>query len=227
MCRHPFELLVADYLSLPKGKNGFHTVLLILDTYSQYVWGFKLKTSSTAKTTLDRLSTITHMFWAPEMLMTDSGLHFNNGDVHAWCEVNGTKDQVTAAYAPWINGLVEGMNSHLLGQLCHLCSPRLGEDDYEHTSPDHITQAWPNLFDTAICQLNKHIIPTFYLSPKELLLGLIINTAAMPVLDLTTEFMPDMVSIQAAYINQQWLDGTSCIAVHAAQQKTVFNHCVK
>lgn len=40
---HPFELLIANYLSLLKGKNRFHNVLLILDTYSQYTWGFKLK----------------------------------------------------------------------------------------------------------------------------------------------------------------------------------------
>ena len=99
--RHPFKLLAADYLSLLKGKNGFHTILLILDTYSQYIWGFKLKTSGTAKTTLDRLSTITHMFRAPETLMTDGGSHFNNGDVCTWCEANGTKHQVTAMYAPY------------------------------------------------------------------------------------------------------------------------------
>ncbi|KAG2743517.1 hypothetical protein P692DRAFT_20745618, partial [Suillus brevipes Sb2] len=40
--RHSFELLVADYHSLPKSKGGHHNVLLILYTYSQYVWGFKL-----------------------------------------------------------------------------------------------------------------------------------------------------------------------------------------
>ena len=103
---------------------------------------------------------------------------------------------------------MEGTNSHLLGQLHHLCSPRLGEDNYKHTSPDHITQAWPNLFDTAICQLNEHIIPAFHLSPKELLLGLVINTAAMPIPDSTMELTPDMVSIQAAYstsTNSSWM----------------------
>ena len=216
MCCHPFELLVADYPSLPKGKNGFYTILLILDTYSQYVWGFKLKNSSTAKTTLDGLTTITHTFQAPETLMTDGGSHFNNGDVCTWCEANGTKHQVTAVYAPWINGLMEDTNSHLLGRLHCLCSPRLGEDNYKHTSPDHITQAWPDLFDTAIHQLNECIIPAFHLSPKELLLGLVVNTAATPIPDSTTELMPDMVNIQAAYINQQRLDGTSRIAAHAA-----------
>ena len=120
-------------------------------------------------------------------------------------------------YAPWINRLVEGTNSHLLGLLCSLCSPGLGEDDYKHTSPDHITRAWPDLFDTAICQLNKHIIPAFHLSPKELLLGLVVNTAAMLIPDSTMELMPNMVGIQAAYVNQQQLDGTSRIVAHAVQ----------
>lgn len=35
-CQHPFELLVGDYLTLPKAK-GFHTVGVYLDTFSQHV----------------------------------------------------------------------------------------------------------------------------------------------------------------------------------------------
>lgn len=41
--RHPLELLVGDYLALPKGIGGFYTVGLYLDTYSQHMWGFKYK----------------------------------------------------------------------------------------------------------------------------------------------------------------------------------------
>ena len=225
--RHPFELLVADYLSLPKGKGGFHTVLLILDTYSQYVWGFKLKTSSTAKTTLNGLSAVSHMFRAPETLMTDGGSHFNNGDVRAWCEANGTEQRITAAYAPWINGLVEGANALLLGRLHRLCSPGLGEDDYEHVAPDNITRAWPDHFDTAIRQLNERIVPALQLSPKELLLGFVVNTTATPESDSTTELTSEMVDIQAAYVNQQRLDGASRIATHAAQRKAIFDRRVE
>ena len=99
--RHPFELLIADYLSLPKGKGGYHSVLLVLDTYSWYTWGFKFKTSSTAKTTLDGLRVITHIFRAPETFMTDGGSHFNNGDVHAWCEAQGTR--LSCQYSAQIN----------------------------------------------------------------------------------------------------------------------------
>jgi len=48
---HPFELFVADYLSMPTGTGGFHTIALIMDTFTHFRWGFKLKTKGTAKTT--------------------------------------------------------------------------------------------------------------------------------------------------------------------------------
>ena len=156
-------------------------------------------------------------------MFTLSFLH----DVHAWCEANDAKHHVTAAYAPWINGLVEGTNALLLGRLRRLCSPGLGEDDYEHVSADHITETWPDHFDAAICQLNERIIPTFQLSPKELLLGLIVNTAATPCPDAMTELTTDMVDVQAAYVNQQQLDGASCMVAHAMQRKAVFDRQVE
>ena len=53
--RHPLELLVGDYLSLPTGKGGYHTVGLYLDTYSQHVFGYKHKTAGSTKTTTDSL----------------------------------------------------------------------------------------------------------------------------------------------------------------------------
>ena len=56
--RDPFELIVGDYLSLPKGVGGYHTVGLYLDTYSQHVWGFKHKVTSSAKTTQDGLEKV-------------------------------------------------------------------------------------------------------------------------------------------------------------------------
>ena len=56
------------------------------------------------------------MFKVPETFMMDGGTHFNNGDVQVWCEANGTSHQVVAAYAPWVNGLVENANGKLLGQ---------------------------------------------------------------------------------------------------------------
>jgi hypothetical protein len=200
---HPFKLLVADYLSLPKGKNGFHNVLLILDTYSQYVWGFKLKTHSTARTMVTSLDSITHGFQAPEMFMTDGGSHFNNGDVKAWCAAHSTNHHVMAAYSPWINGLVENANGKLLVRLKCLCSLGLGEDEYEDVRAENLAWTWPDQFDTAIHQLNERIIPAFKFSPKELLLGLVVNTTPTTITNADTAPNASDISIQMAYVDQQ------------------------
>ena len=48
-CRHLFELVVGDCLSLPKGIGGYHTVGLYLDTYSQHVWGSHTRSRAAAK----------------------------------------------------------------------------------------------------------------------------------------------------------------------------------
>ena len=108
--RHPFELLVGDYLSMPNGKGGFHTIGLYLDTYSQHVWAFKYKTAGSAKTTTDALSRIFQGFVPAETFMTDRGKHFDNNEVREMCNKWGTTTYTVPAYSPWINGLVEGTN---------------------------------------------------------------------------------------------------------------------
>lgn len=80
-CRHPLELMVADYLAVPKCKGGFMEISLYMDVYSQQVWGFKHKSHGMAKTTTSSLSHICHEFQPPETLMTDRGSPFNNKEV--------------------------------------------------------------------------------------------------------------------------------------------------
>ena len=112
--RHPFELLVGDYLSLPVGKGGYHTAGIYLDTCSQHVWGYKFKTHGSATTTNRSLDDIFHNFAPPETFMADGGKHFKNKEVTDNCERWGTKLHTVAAYSPWVNGLVEGTNRLLL-----------------------------------------------------------------------------------------------------------------
>ena len=54
-CREPFDLLSADHLSLPKGKGGFKTILLVTDTFSTFIWAYKLKSAGTGKMMLSVL----------------------------------------------------------------------------------------------------------------------------------------------------------------------------
>lgn len=98
--RHPFKLLVGDYLSLPTGKGRYHTVGLYLDMYSQHVFGHKYKTAGSAKTTINSLDQIFHGFAPWETFMSDGGRHFDNKEVCELCGKWGTKTHVVPTYSP-------------------------------------------------------------------------------------------------------------------------------
>jgi hypothetical protein len=53
--------------------------------------------------------------------MCDSGPEFDNKVVREYCKLKGIELRILPAMSPWVNGLLEGMNSKLLGCL----KPRL------------------------------------------------------------------------------------------------------
>ena len=146
----PFALVAGDYLSLPSGKGGFKTVGLYIDTYSNFVWGTKLKTTGSAKTTIGSLKRIFLEYAVPKTFMSDGGSHFKNKDVDAFCIEERVKHIVTPAYAPWVNGLIENANRLLLGRLKRLCAPDL--DNTDDTSTKSVPESWPDHLDEAIHQ---------------------------------------------------------------------------
>ena len=152
--RHPFELIVGDYLSMPPGKGGYHTVGLYLDTFTQHVWGYKFKMAGTGKTTVKSLEDIYGGFAPAEVFMSDGGKHFNNNEVRQCCEKWGGRHHVVAVYSPWINGLVEGTNKILLYVLARLCTPEVGEDGWQTMNWTNLPKEWPDCFDEAIQTLN-------------------------------------------------------------------------
>jgi hypothetical protein len=224
--RHPFELLVGDYLSMPPGKGGYHTVGLYLDTFTQHVWGYKFKTAGTGKTTVKSLDDIYSGFAPAEVFMSDGGKHFKNNEVRQYCEKWGGRHHVVAAYSPWVNGLVEGTNRILLYVLARLCAPEVGEDGWQTTDWVNLPKTWPDHFEEAIQILNWRILPALKFSPKELLLSLIVNTKPTPL--ETSSSMPSYQDFDThmAYAAQQRLDGYSEAVRHAIDRKTRFDRRV-
>lgn len=218
--RHPFELFVSDSLSMPPGKGGYNKISLLLDTHSQHVWGDKLKTAPTGKSTCKLLGRVGDDFTNPEALMCDGGPEFDNREVRAFCEKRGIKLVITPAYSPWVNGLVEGLNKILLGCLKRLCAPDLGEDEYKRMEVPH---DWPIHFDSAIQFINKRILPKLLFSPKEIVLGLVVNTLRTPVDEASKQPTEDDLNIHSAYVSQQHLDGVSQMEDHAHQRKAAFD----
>lgn len=220
--RHPFELLVGDYLSMPNGKGGYHTIGLYLDTYSQHVWAFKHKTAGTAKTTVEALSRIFQDFAPAETFMTDGGKHFDNKDVQEMCNKWGTSTHIVPAYSPWINGLVEGTNKILLHVLKRLCAPDLESED-DALKKEDTPRNWPEHLDEAIRMINTRLLPAFNFSPKELLLGLVVNTPTTNPTIASEPTTNEDVATQMAYVAQQRLDGYAEMVAHAIKRKAVFD----
>jgi hypothetical protein len=220
--RHPFELLVGDYLTLPKAK-GYHTVGVYLDTFSQHVWAFKYKTAGTAKSTVDSLAQIFRNFTSAETFISDGGRHFNNTIMKDFCTKWSCNTHVVAAYSPWINGLVEGTNKILLHVLKRLCAPNLGEDDYKAVSWDTLPRNWPDHLDDAITALNHRILPALKFSPKELLLGQVINTPRTDLNNSTSAIRISDIGVHMAYVAQQHLDGYDAAIRHAIKRKATFD----
>ena len=224
--RHPFELLVGDYLSLPVGKGGYHTIGLYLDTYSQHPWAFKYKTAGSAKTTKDSLNRIFQDFTPPETLMFDGRKHFNNKEVRELCLKWGTDVHVVSAYSPWVNGLVEGTNKLFLHILKRLCAPDLNDEELENMKVEDIPRTWPDHFEEAIRILSWRLLPSLKFSPKELLLGLVVNTKPTDIERSTTPTSIDDITTQMAYVAQQRLDGYAEAVAHALRRKRTFDRRV-
>jgi len=225
--RHPFELLVGDYLAMPKGKGGYKEIGLYLDTASQQVFGFKYVMHGSAKTTVKALGTMFHGYVPWETFMSDGGSHFNNAEVHAFCDVFGTKTQVVAKYSPWVNGLVEGTNRILLAILKRLCAPNLGEEGWKTIETwDDLPANWPDHFDNAIFILNNRILRALDHTLNELFFGMVINTTETGIEAASMELSMDDVDVQRAYSDQQRFDGYARAVHQGAVQKAAFDNRV-
>ena len=218
--RHPFELMAADTLSMPKGKGGFTKLGLWMDIYSQRVWVTKIKTSATGKSSRKSYGDICDLFTASETLTTDGGPEFDNEELRTECAKRGTKLEICPAYSPWVNGLLEGTNAILLHRLNRMCAPDLGEDEYAEMD---VPGNWPDHLEAAVRCINDRILPNLKYSPNELLLGLVINTKPTVANDLQTIPTTEEVDTQMAYVNQQRFDGYAQIVDHAHQRKTAFD----
>jgi len=181
------------------------------------------KTHGTAKTTVKALKDIFHNFAPPETFMSDGGKHFDNTEVAGYCTDSGTKHHVIAAYSPWVNGLVEGTNKILLYLLARLCASDVGEDGWQSITWESLPKAWPDHFERAIQILNWRILLVLKFSPKELLLGLVVNRTGTP-LEVSSSFLPPKdIDVHMAYVAQQRLDGYEEAVWHAIQRKAAFD----
>ena len=158
-------MISADYLSLPKGKGGFKTVLLVTDTFSTFIWAYKLKSTGTGKTTLVGLRDLLLHYRKPDGFMTDGGSHFDNEEVDTYCRENNIEHITTPAYTLWTNGLIENSNKILLGRLKRMCAPDLDDAEANDPDPEATPTQWTDHLDEAVCSMNDRILPALGFTP--------------------------------------------------------------
>ncbi|KAG8981556.1 hypothetical protein FRB94_009447 [Tulasnella sp. JGI-2019a] len=105
--------------------------------------------------------------------MADRGSHFTSQEVVEYCKEARIKHQTTSAYAPWMNGLVEGGNHILLGMMKCACAPNLNLDAAAAIDPETILRMWPDHLETIIAQMNDRILPAFRYTPHGIMMGTI------------------------------------------------------
>jgi hypothetical protein len=209
--------MVADTLSMPKGKGGFTKLGLWMDLYAQRLWVTKLKSAATGKTSRKRYGDICDLSPALETLMVDRGPEFDNKELREECTNRGTKLEICLSHSPWVNCLLEGTNAILLDRLKRMCAPDLGEDEYAKTD---VPANWPDHLEAAIRFINERILANLKYSPNELLLSLVVNTRRKPPIEIPTA---DEVELQMAYIDQHRFDGYAQIVDHAHRRKASFD----
>lgn len=155
----PFSPVCSDYLSLPMGLGSYKKVGLYVNIYLGFVWGFKLKTTGTAKSTIDLLSFITDNYINPDSFMADCSSHFCNKEVDKFCVLHSIQHITTSTYVPWCNSLIKSLNQLLLGRLQHLCAPDMDTlvDNNKAYKAEDLPKKWPLHFDKVIWQINDQI----------------------------------------------------------------------
>ena len=146
-------------------------VTLLIGTFSNFIWAYKLKSTGTGKTTLSALMDLCCRYWQPDTFMTDGGPHFNNAEVNEYCRQQGIEHIMTPAYALWANGLIENANKILLGHLKCLCAPNLEDVDGDEAEPIAMPAQWTEHLDEAVWSMEDRILPALKFTPRELLWG--------------------------------------------------------
>ncbi|TFK58740.1 hypothetical protein BDN72DRAFT_781675 [Pluteus cervinus] len=91
----------------------------------------------------------------------------------------------------------------------------------EEQDPNTLLKAWPDHLDEAIKILNWCLLPSLKFSPKELLLGVVVNTRRTE-----PEKAENSLTAEVVYVAQQHLDGYAEAVQHAISRKRVFDNRV-
>ena len=109
-----FSRLHMDILcSLPKTKEGYQYILVIVDSFSKWCESFPMRTQEATEVASILYNEIFTRYGAPHTIVSDRGRNFMSKLVKALCEMFEITRHYTSSYHPETNATVERVNSTL------------------------------------------------------------------------------------------------------------------
>ena len=129
----PFHCVRVDVLQLPLTEGGKKYVIVFVDYFTKWQEAFAAP-DQTAET-IARLSVekIVCRHGIPEKLLSDCGPNFLSSLVNEICQLLGVKKINTSGYHPQTDGLVEKLNSTLIGMISKSCD--VANKDWDNHLP--------------------------------------------------------------------------------------------
>ncbi|MEW8341712.1 MAG: transposase family protein, partial [Candidatus Thiodiazotropha taylori] len=201
--------------SLPKTKEGYQYILVIVDSFSKWCESFPMRTQEATEVASILYNEIFTRFGAPRCIVSDRGRQFMSKLIKALCEMFQVVRHYTSSYHPQTNATVERVNSTLSQTLRAYVNKEQSN--------------WPSLlpsvmmaFRSTPCTESHQFTPYHLLFGKEM--NLPIDTALIP--------RPTLGQNAKQYLDQllEKLKVSQEIAaknMEAAKEKTKIRHDLK
>ena len=110
----PFERVNIDLLALNETDSGYRYLLVCIDALTRYSELIPLRTKTAKEVSEALYDGIIARYSAPEIIVSDNGLEFNNKLLKFLCETYEIKKVNIQPHTPKANGLVERCNRKIL-----------------------------------------------------------------------------------------------------------------
>ena len=177
----PFVRMHADTMRSLPTSEGYKHVLVVVDTYSRYIFTQPLR-SGYPRHIVDALTAIFTRFGQPAVLVMDNGGEFRNREVVLFLQLWGVKWKFSSPYNPQANGQAEAAVKIIASRL-RLTLLGLKESGTTRSGKDNASK-WTTILPYVTMSYNCSPNEATGFSPYELIFGRMPNLPSRRATDI-------------------------------------------